>query len=138
MTFQVYRQGGYQHLSVTLKRLAAIATLFLAVVILFMALAPPSAQISGGINDKVLHFTAFATLVLPCAIFLARHLAWIVPLTFAFGGAIELVQPGFGREASWADFHADVLGVMFGVLLGLVLRSLVKRFLSAPKRQRQV
>ena len=138
MTFQVYRPGGYQHLSVTLKRLAVIATLFLAVVILFLALAPPSVQVSGGINDKVLHFTAFATLVLPCAVFLARHLVWIVPVALLFGGSIELLQPGFGREASWADFHSDVWGVMFGVFLGLVLRSLIKRFLSAPKRQRQV
>ena len=132
MTFQITRPSGYQKLSNTLKWLAATATLVLAVVILLLALAPPSVEISGGINDKILHFAAFATLVLPCAIFLARYLVSIASLALAFGGAIELLQPGFGSDASWADFLADTLGVTAGVAIGLIVRYLIKRNLNAP------
>ena len=95
MTFQIRSPGGYQQLATTLKWLAVAATLVLAVVILLLALAPPRPEVSNGINDKIPHFMAFATLVLPCAIFMARSLFWILPLALAFGGAIELLQPGF-------------------------------------------
>lgn len=138
MTFQITSPGGYQQLATTLKWLAVAATLVLAVVILLLALAPPRPEVSGGINDKILHFTAFATLVLPCAIFMARSLFWVLPLALAFGGAIELLQPGFGRDASWADFQADVLGVVAGTALGLALRFLIKRHVSRPKISRPV
>lgn len=76
------------------------ATLVLAGVILLLALAPPRPEESGGFNDKILHYAAFATLVLPCAILLARYLVSIASFALAFGGAIELLQPGFGRDAS--------------------------------------
>lgn len=109
------------------------ATLVQTVVILILALAPPRPEDSGGINDKILHFAAFATLVLPCAILLARYLVSIASLALAFGGAIELLQPGFGSDASWADFLADTLGVTAGVVVGLAVRFLIKRNLDAQK-----
>lgn len=137
MTFEIATLEAYQPLSKLLKRLAVAATLVLAVAILILALAPPRPETSGGINDKILHFTAFATLVLPCAIFLVRYLVWILPLALIFGGVIELLQPGFGREASWADFQADLLGVAAGAILGLVLRALIKRYVAAPKHRYQ-
>lgn len=120
----------YQILSKILKWLAAFATLTLAVVILVLTLTPPNAAITGGINDKVLHFMAFATLVLPCAVFLKRRLGWTVIAAAMLGGIIELLQPSFGRDASWGDFLADICGVAVGVALGLALRFLIKRFLS--------
>ena len=116
-----------------LKRLAVAATLVLAALTLAVTLAPPSYQINSGINDKVLHFATFAVLVLPCAIFLARYLYWIAPLAVIFGGAIELLQPGFGRDASWADFFADGCGVVAGATVGLALRRVIKHFVAAPK-----
>lgn len=130
MTLHIITPEAYQPLSKLLKRLAVAKTLVLAVFILTLALLPPPAAISGGINDKVLHFTAFATLVLPCAIFLARYLVRIVPLALLFGGAIELLQPDFGREASWPDLQADALGIAAGAVLGLTLRFLIKRYLG--------
>ncbi|MBM1762301.1 VanZ family protein [Sulfitobacter geojensis] len=133
MTNQIARRRIHQKLSTTLKWLAAAATLVLAVVILLLTLAPPRPEDSGGINDKILHFAAFATLVLPCAIFLSRYLVWVVPLALAFGGAIEFLQPRFGRDASWADFLADTLGVTVGLVVGLAMRFLIKRNLDTQK-----
>ncbi len=102
----------------------------MAVTILYLALSPQALQASIGVNDKILHFIAFAALILPCAIFLARSLVWILPLALLFGGVIEILQPDFGRDASWSDFQADALGVAGGVLLGLALRSLIKRYVA--------
>lgn len=138
MTFQIATPKTYLALSRLLKRLAAAVALFLGVVILVLALSPSVPEIIGGINDKILHFTAFTALVLPCAIFLARNLVWIVPLAVMFGGAIELLQSGFGREASWADFLADGCGVAFGTIIGLMLRVLIKRYVAAPKHGSRV
>lgn len=133
MKSQIARRTGYQKLSNTLKWLAVAATLVLAVVILLLALAPPRPEVSDGISDKILHFAAFAALVFPGAIFLARYLGWIAPLALTFGGTIELLQPGFSRDASWADFLADTLGVTAGVVVGLAVRFLIKRNLDAKK-----
>ena len=110
-----------------LKKFAATATLVMALTILYFALSPQAMQAGIGINDKILHFIAFTVLILPCAIFLARSLIWILPLTLFFGGAIEILQPGFERDASWADFRADALGIFAGVVLGLTLRAILKR-----------
>jgi hypothetical protein len=61
-----------------------------------------------------------------------RHLVWILPLALIFGGAIELIQPNFEREASWADFQADLLGIAAGAIFGLALRTLIKRYVAGP------
>ena len=119
-----------------LKQLAAAATFVMALTILYFALSPQTMQASIGVNDKVLHLLAFGALILPCAIFFARSLTWILPLTLLFGGTIEVLQPGFNRDASWADFRADALGIIAGVVLGLILRFFLKKnskFL-VPKR----
>ena len=108
------------------KKLAATATLVMVLLILNLAFSPQAMQASIGINDKIIHFVAFAALILPCAIFLVRSLIWILPLTLFFGGTIEILQPGFERVATWADFHADAFGLAAGVVLGLVLRAILK------------
>ena len=136
MTFQIARPEAYQSISKLLKGLAAIATLILAVAILYLALSPPTLQASVGVNDKILHFIAFTVLILPCAIFLARSLVWILPLSLLFGGAFELLQPGFGRDASWHDFQADMLGVAAGTILGLAFRFLIKRYVATSNATR--
>ncbi|HKL06688.1 MAG TPA: VanZ family protein [Roseovarius sp.] len=70
--------------------------------------------------DKVGHATAFAALIAPLAWHWPRALVWGAPLALLYGGVIELVQPGFGRSAEWADFWADGLGVVVGCLPGLL------------------
>ena len=69
--------------------------------------------------DKILHATAFAALVLPLTWLRARTALWLAPLALIYGGAIELVQPGFGRSAEWGDLLADGLGIVIGCLPGM-------------------
>lgn len=97
----------------------------LAATITYLTLSPPKPDPAGLLSDKFYHFIAFSALVFPCALFYARTLVWVLPMAVLFGGAIELIQPYVGREAEAADFVADVLGVGFGLILGLILRARV-------------
>ena len=98
--------------------LAGIATLILAVFIAIGTLSPPSTGGAGlPLSDKQLHFIAFCLLVLPLLLVRPRHAIWLAPAAIAYGGAIEIIQPLVGRSADWADFLADMAGVVAGVAM---------------------
>jgi VanZ family protein len=103
-----------------------MATGGLASLIAYLTLSPPNPDLGGFLWDKVYHVIAFAALVFPTALLYARSLFWVLPATVAFGGSIELIQPYVGRTNEMADFLADVLGVGFGVTLGLTIRAVLK------------
>lgn len=114
----------------TLKQrhqIALIATLILAGVIAWLTLSPPTPSQAGFLPDKASHFIAFAALALPCAIFYARSLKWIMPLAILFGAAIELIQPSVGRSAEGLDFLADCFGLAAGTIIGLTIRAYIFR-----------
>lgn len=92
-------------------------TVALGIVIAFLTLAPISSKDVPG-SDKLHHGIAFAVLAFPLP-FARPRLAWPVILgVSAYGGLIEVIQPFFGREASWGDFLADIIGATLGGLLG--------------------
>jgi hypothetical protein len=121
-------QYEYRIFTKRMKQLSASSTLIMALTILYFAFSPQALQASIGVNDKTLHFVAFAVLILPCAIFHVRSLVWILPMTLIFGGSIEILQPGFERDASWSDFRADGLGLIVGIVFGLLIRSILKKY----------
>lgn len=106
----------------TRHALARIATLTLAVVILYLTLTPQPMEARVPGTDKLHHFLAFAALVMPSALLHRRALFWTVPLAVVIGGAIEIIQPYVGRDRDIHDFMADCIGVALGCGLGLVLR----------------
>lgn len=74
----------------------------------------------GFFNDKVLHFGAYLIMGLWFAGSVERRLyPLIAVLLCILGGAIEIVQyyMGFGRDADWMDFWADVGGVALAMAL---------------------
>lgn len=71
--------------------------------------------------DKAQHALAFALLVLPNACCNRRTLPRTMLAAAVLGGVIELVQPMVGRQASWGDFAADLLGVAAGAGLGTLM-----------------
>ena len=71
--------------------------------------------------DKAQHALAFALLVLPNACCNRRALPRTMLAAALLGGVIELVQPMVGRQASWSDFAADLVGVATGVALGTLV-----------------
>ena len=87
------------------------------VLVLFAALGDAGA--TAGFWDKGLHFTAFFTLAtLGAVAYPGMRLRWIGLGLLTFGLAIEALQklPFVAREASWADFFADGLGVGFALV----------------------
>lgn len=108
-----------------MQAMARALTLLIAVsigVITLMPQVPGPAGIPG--IDKVFHFVAFAILVMPMAWSSGSNWPYIVLLALVFGGIIELIQPNFGRSASWWDFLMDGLGAVFGAQLALRLSQL--------------
>ncbi|MFO0012121.1 MAG: VanZ family protein [Planctomycetota bacterium] len=82
-----------------------------------------------GWNDKPLHIIAFAIL--------AFLLAWAVPtdlkrrsrnvliataIGVAYAAIDELTQIPVGRTADWADFSADLFGILTGIIVYVAMR----------------
>lgn len=104
-------------------------TLTLAVIIAVVTLAPMLAGPAG--SDKVYHVLAFACLAFPLPLVRPRLTLWVVVGVIAYGGAIEVIQPFFGRQAEWADFVADAIGAVVGAAAGYALSDRV--FNNSPR-----
>jgi VanZ family protein len=69
-------------------------------------------------NDKVLHFGAYFLMAFWFAGSLERkRYVWVAVGLAILGALIEVVQywMGFGRDADWRDFVADVFGIAAGL-----------------------
>ena len=107
--------------------IGSIVTLVFLVIITWLSLAP--IQLSGSFGpvgvDKVYHVVAYFCLAFPLPLARPRLTTWVVLGVIACGGAIELIQYSFGREASLGDFVANGIGVIVGAViarqLGLLL-----------------
>lgn len=79
-------------------------------------------------TDKLVHLAAFGLLVLSAAFSrpVPRGLLFggLFVGAVIFGGAIELIQPHFGRSADLNDWAADMLGAALGLLLARFIRRL--------------
>lgn len=93
-------------------------------IILAISLMPASDAPTVFANDKLNHGLAFFTLSLMARLLWARtHAVPLFVLLAVFGGAIELLQltMGFGREADWMDFGADMIAIALGIVVGKLL-----------------
>lgn len=105
--------------------------LMLLVGVLTLVPLPPTPKIAGG--DKTHHLIAFAALIFPAAVLRPR---WVVGLSLilaGYGGAIELIQPHVGRSGEWADWFADLIGIVLGVASGLLVRNALRGVLRRKK-----
>lgn len=92
-------------------------------VVLTLALLPPSPYIPATIWDKANHVFAFAVLaVLGCASYRGRT-ARVLAGLLAYGAAIEVLQALTPyRWGEFADVVADAVGLLLGWQLGRMLR----------------
>ncbi|WP_120499796.1 VanZ family protein [Roseovarius sp. EL26] len=105
--------------------IALVLTCAIALLIAYGTLKPPGSSSDPWIlNDKQVHFLAFAFLTLPMGWVRPQAVLWLVPLAICYGGIIELIQPMFGRGAELGDLIADGLGAMTGALPGLIRHSI--------------
>ncbi|MBB1498923.1 VanZ family protein [Paracoccus sp. MC1862] len=72
-------------------------------------------------TDKIYHALAFAGLAFPVALFRSDWLILAIPVYAAFGGLIEIIQPFVGRECSYVDWIADLIGLGLGIVVGLAV-----------------
>ena len=105
------------------RKIDFYATIIIAFAIGLATLTPVEKlpQVSG--SDKVYHLISFAILTLPIAIIRPRAIWIILSLSIAFDGAIELLQPLVNRNCEMADFPADAVGAMLGVLVTRALKA---------------
>jgi membrane associated rhomboid family serine protease len=105
------------------RKIDIYATIIIAIAIGLATLNPVEKLPTVSGSDKVYHLISFAILTLPIAIIRPRALWIILSLSIAFGGAIELLQPLVNRSCEMADFLADAVGAMLGVLVAGALRA---------------
>lgn len=100
------------------------ATALIAVLLCIATLSPavPAVAPPGFGVDKVQHFIGFALLAMPLGYACPRWTWAVIGGATLFGGAIELIQPLFGRGCEVADLIADGLGAATGALAMRALR----------------
>lgn len=73
--------------------------------------------------DKAAHFVAFGLILWSLGVLFRRlPRTWAALLAVAIGGAVEVLQHFTGRDPSWGDFLADILGVVTALLLWALWR----------------
>lgn len=77
-------------------------------------------------SDKFYHAIAFTALVLPTTVLRPGWSLRVSIGAFLYGGAIELIQPYFGRNTEWLDMVANSIGIAIGVLVGQGVRYTVR------------
>ena len=104
-----------------LLRLAG-ASVLLVLVALMLA---PGGMIESEklIWDKAAHFIAFGLILWSLGVLFRRlPRAWAVLLAVGVGASVEVIQGYVGRDPSWGDLLADVLGVSTALLIWVVWR----------------
>ena len=113
--------------------IGSTVTIILFVIITLLSFAP--IQLRGSFGpisvDKAYHLMAYFCLALPLPMLRPRLIIWVVLAIMTYGGLIELVQYLFGREPSWGDFIANMIGAFVGAAIarqmGLWICGLVNR-----------
>jgi VanZ family protein len=101
-----------------------LAGAFVLVVLIALMLSPGGTIDSTElIWDKAAHFIAFGLILWSLGVLFRRlPRTWAALLAIALGAAIEVVQGYVGRDPSWGDLLADVLGVATALLIWVVWR----------------
>jgi VanZ family protein len=101
---------------------------WLTVVAVYVLAIMPARQAPSVGPDKIEHMLAFFTLAILAALALPRlSLMWVGAGLALFGGVIELTQliPLLHRDASFADWFADLAAITVGLLIVVPVRRMM-------------
>ncbi|WOD06702.1 hypothetical protein [Marinomonas sp. GJ51-6] len=93
-------------------RLQILAFVLGSIAICFATLTPAEHLPSAPGSDKFHHIIGFAGLAFMCAFGPFKRFIAMAFLIILLGGAIEIIQPMVNRNGEWADFYANVIGVL--------------------------
>ncbi|MBW8303417.1 MAG: VanZ family protein [Brevundimonas sp.] len=88
--------------------------------------------------DKAAHFVAFGLILWSLGVLFRRlPRTWAAMIAIAIGGAVEIIQRFTGRDPSWGDFLADILGVAAALALWALWRGFRPREALQTSNTRQ-
>ena len=107
-----------------MRLLLRLAGAVVMTVLLALMIGPyQNIESASRIWDKAAHFVAFGLILWSLGVLfrrLPRTMAAL--LAVAIGGAVEVVQHFTGRDPSWGDWLADILGVAAALALWALWR----------------
>lgn len=94
------------------------------IVLLTLMLVPVgTVEGTGLVWDKAAHFVAFGLILWSLGVMIRRlPRLWAALSAVAIGAAVEVAQQFTGRDPSWGDLLADVIGVAAALALWAVWR----------------
>ena len=99
--------------------IGSTVTIILFVIITLLSFAP--IQLRGSFGpigvDKAYHIVAYFCLAFPLPLSRPRLTIWVALGITVYSGSIELVQYLFGRQPSWGDFIANMIGAFVGAAI---------------------
>jgi VanZ family protein len=106
----------------SIRKYWIFSTVFILTLITILSLRPLETLPAAPGTDKIHHFIAYATLMLPTALRKPKY--WLVIALFfiACSGAIELIQPYVNRYCDLKDLLANVAGLICGLIIAKILK----------------
>ena len=106
---------------------AYILTFSIALAIIWLSLSPLDALPPAPGGDKLHHLIAYAALAFPLCFVKVPYQRRFMIGFIMLGGFIEMVQPYVNRYGEWADFGANLVGVILGYLIARLLDRVMMR-----------
>lgn len=78
-------------------------------------------------SDKTHHLIAYTALVFPTALRKPNRWVPLVIFFILYSGLIELIQPYVNRYGEWLDMLANTTGIICGVILATIVKTINKR-----------
>lgn len=107
-----------------MRLLLRLAGAVVMTVLLALMIGPyQNVESASRIWDKAAHFVAFGLILWSLGVLFRRlPRTWAALLAVAIGAAVEVVQRFTGRDPSWGDLLADILGVAAALALWALWR----------------
>jgi VanZ family protein len=107
-----------------IKKYWIFCTLFILTLITILSLRPLATLPPVPGTDKLHHFIAYATLMLPTALRKPKYWLLIALIFITCSGAIELIQPFVNRYCDLKDLLANIAGLACGLIIAEIFKRL--------------
>lgn len=118
-----------------------LAAIVCAIAIIFISVMPNNAGLRAPtLNDKINHIFGYSVLMaLGVMAWRGRARVWFLAIVFVQSSCVEILQANMdlGRDGSWGDMVANVIGIGLGGLIGhgivVLVRTSIARYARRPE-----